>query len=133
MRIALRLLLVALGAYLVQRFAPWWSVAIVGFCVGLLLSERRRKRIFETRRVLPAFSFLAGFLAVGVVWGLLAFLADTANASLLSAKIAQLVVNGDAPPAYGNYYLLAATALIGGLVGGFATMTGNLLGEAIKS
>lgn len=133
MRIALRLLLTAAVTYFLLPITPWWSAACAGFGVGLLLSERRRKHIFETRRQWPAFSFWAGFVAVAIVWGGVAFMQDLANESLLSNRIVQLVAGTSSPIEFGQYYLIVFTALIGGLVGGLSTLTGNLLGEAIRS
>lgn len=133
MRIALRLLLIAAATYLLMPITPWWSAACVGFGVGLVLSERRRKHIFETRRQFPPFSFWAGFVAVAAAWGLMAFFQDLANQSLLSNRMVQLVASTSAPIEFGQYYLIAVTSLIGGLIGGLSTLTGNSLGEAIRS
>lgn len=62
-------------------------------------------------------SFLAGFIAVGLVWVGLAFYIDNATQSILTDKVSQLFPI--------NIFVL--TGLIGGLLGGFASMTGSLL------
>lgn len=62
-------------------------------------------------------SFLAGFIAVGLVWVGLAFYIDNATQSILTEKVSQLFPI--------NIFVL--TGLIGGLLGGFASMTGSLL------
>ena len=62
-------------------------------------------------------SFAAGFIAIGVLWLGLALFIDNATQSILTEKIGQLLPL--------NIFLL--TSLIGGLVGGFASMTGSLL------
>lgn len=132
MKTFLRFLLVAIGAIAVHYLAPWWAIVIVGFLVGLAMSGSGRRRIFATRRQPPSLSFLMGFFGVALVWGLFAWQMDAANASLLSRKIAQLLLNTELPPTNGNWFMIGISATIGGLLGGFSTMTGNLLGEALK-
>lgn len=132
MKIILRFVLVALGAYAVHFLAPWWAVAVVCFVIGLAMSGSGRRRIFATRNQPPSLSFLTGFLGVGLIWLLLAWQMDAANASLLSRKIAQLLLSSDVLPTNGNWLMLTLTALVGGLIGGGSTLSGNLLGEAVK-
>ena len=134
MRFILRVILVAAISYGATLYFPWWSVAIVGFLVGLILSQKTgnsRKRSF-TKSKPPARAFLAGFLALFFLWGGVAYFLDTENASILSTKISQLIIPSNEPPIPGSYIMLLVTALIGGLLGGFSTMTGNLLGEAVR-
>ncbi|MCB0845474.1 MAG: hypothetical protein KDE26_19630, partial [Bacteroidetes bacterium] len=81
----------------------------------------------------PARAFLAGFLALFLLWGGLAYGLDSANTSIMSEKISQIILSGAQPPISGAYVMLLVTGLMGGLIGGFSTMTGNLLGEAIRN
>jgi hypothetical protein len=70
----------------------------------------------------PAKSFLAGFLGIGALWSGLAFGKDLANAHLLSSKVAQIL------PLGGSYVaLIAVTGVVGGLLGGFAALTGAFM------
>lgn len=122
------------GSYLPQF--PLWPTMAGAFLIGLLLSTKRKKSKFFKKQA-PANAFLAGFIALLFVWGFVAFTKDATNASLLSEKIGGvfdvfLGLEGEwlIPK---PYMLVLVTALIGGIAGGLSTMTGNLLGEAIKS
>ena len=75
-----------------------------------------------------ALGFLSGFLAIFLLWGLLAFWIDMKNHSLLSHKIALLFPLGGS-----TVLLILITALVGALVAGFAAMAGSSLRPAIKA
>ena len=133
MRFILRFILVGVASYIATLYFPWWSVAIVGFLVGLILSQKvNSKRRSFTKPRPPARAFLAGFLALFILWGGMAYIMDSANESILSEKISQLILSTKEPPIPGPYIMLLITAIIGGFIGGFSTMTGNLLGEAMR-
>lgn len=100
---------VALTTLLLQSFLPWWSMAVGATLVGAGFARK------------GWVSFLSGFLGVAIVWLVAALIFDRANASLLSAKVAQLFPTKTVP------LLFLLTALVGGLVGGFASLTGSLL------
>lgn len=88
-----------------QKLFPWWTMAIGAFLVGFVFSNTGSK------------SFLAGFISIGLLWLGLALYVDNATQSILTEKISQLFpIN-----------LFVLTSLVGGLVGGFASMTGALL------
>ncbi len=131
MKFFLRFILILVLGFFALKFLPFWSVALVAFAVGLLLSKERKRRMFG-KNPAPPFSFWAGFLAMFILWGTMAFLSDHQNASLLSNKIAQLLTQSDQPVAYGSYAMILTSALIGALLGGFGALSGNLLGEALK-
>ncbi len=139
MRFILRIVLIAglgflCGTYLPQF--PLWPTMLGAFLVGVLLSRRKRNWVFGKKQA-PAYAFLAGFIALALVWGTMALSRDTANASLLSEKVGGIfdVFLG----LEGEWFLpkpillVILTGLIGGLAGGFSAMTGNLFGEAVKS
>ena len=110
MKFVLATLLTAALAFLAGMFLPWWSIAVVSFLVALFLNP-------------PAgWGFLSGFLGVFVCWGLLALWIDIKNESILSHKIAQLFHLGGS-----SVLIILVTALVGGLVGGFAAMAGSSL------
>lgn len=110
MKFLLATLLTAFLSYIICLFLPWWGIAIVAFLVALLV----RQTIGE--------SFLAGFTALFLLWGVLALWIDIKNESILSTKIAQLFSLGES-----HFLLILLTALIGALVGGFAAMCGASL------
>jgi hypothetical protein len=110
MRLILSILLIAALAYLAGTILPWWSIAIVAFGVTALLSPS------------PRWGFIAGFGGIFLLWTLLAAWIDVRNKSILSQKIASLFPLGGS-----SVLLILVTALVGGLVGGFAGMAGGSL------
>jgi hypothetical protein len=110
MRFILSILLIAAFSFLAGLVLPWWSIAFVAFIVALCLPQS------------TALGFLSGFLGIFLLWFILAFWIDIKNESLLSHKIAQLFPLGGSSIA-----IILVSALIGGLVGGFAAMSGNSL------
>jgi hypothetical protein len=113
MRFLAATILILLFSFIAGLFLPWWSIAIVAFLVALLIPQTIGK------------SFLAGFLGVFLLWGLLALWIDIKNDSVLSKKIAQLFSLGSA-----SFLLLLITAIFGALVAGFAAMSGGSLRPA---
>lgn len=110
MRFILSILLIAALSFIAGLVLPWWSIAIVAFIVALCLPQS------------TGLGFLSGFLGIFILWFILAFWIDIKNESLLSHKIAQLFPLGGSSIA-----IIFVSALIGGLVGGFAAMSGNSL------
>lgn len=111
MKFIVAILLTALLSYAAGLFTvlPWWSFAVCAFIVALAIHQK------------PWKAFLAGFLALAVLWGLMAFLLDSANGQVLSSKVAGVLSLGN------SAILLLVTALVGGLVAGFAALTGSYL------
>jgi hypothetical protein len=108
MKFVLTTLLIILLSFIAGLYLPWWSIAIVSFVAALLIQPR------------IGFGFLAGFFGIFLLWAALAFWIDTNNESILSHKIALLFPLGGS-----TISLILITALIGGLVGGFAAMAGS--------
>ena len=97
----------AIGLY--SQF-PWWLFVGTSAIVAFFIMDTTAK------------SFFAGFLGVGALWAGLAFGKDLANAHLLSSKVAQIL------PLGGSYVaLIAVTGIVGGLLGGFAALTGAFM------
>jgi hypothetical protein len=88
-----------------QYFLPWWTMAIAAFAVAYIFDDP------------PFKSFLSGFLAIGLLWLTLAFYIDFTTDSILTPKVNKLLPL--------NVFLL--TTIIGGLIGGLASLTGALL------
>src|SRR6187549_264228 len=76
----------------------WWFFAVVAFLVAALIHQKGFK------------AFFAGFLA---------FWMDLANEGVLSVKIASILQLGES-----KWMLMIITAFIGGLVAGFAALSG---------
>src|SRR5258706_16183662 len=102
MKFIVVLLLTALLGYTAPLYFTWWSFAITSFIIALFIHQR-------------AFAaFLAGFLGMFLLWGIMVMIIDNANAHLLSQKIAQVLpLNGS------SIILILITALIGVLVSSF--------------
>ena len=65
-------------------------------------------------------SFAAGFLAGALLWGGYAWYLDSQNGGILSARMGALFAGAT------SIALLAATALLGGLLAGLSAWTGTL-------
>lgn len=105
MKFILHLIATWVICYILQSFLPWWTMAVGAFTVAYLIGNKG----------FP--SFAAGFLGVGLLWIGFAFYVDVLTDSILTEKINRLL------PV--NSFIL--TLLIGGLVGGFASLTGSLI------
>ncbi|HMW66901.1 MAG TPA: hypothetical protein PK695_11810 [Chitinophagaceae bacterium] len=108
-------LLTLLLAFVSGLYLPWWGIAIVALLVAAIVHQKAGK------------AFLSGFLGLFLLWGGLAFWIDMKNDHILSQKIAAIL------PLGGNSILLIlVTALVGGLVAGFAALSGSFLRASAK-
>jgi hypothetical protein len=110
MKFLLSVVLIILLAFAFGLFLPWWSIALAGFVVSAFIPQR------------PATAFLAGFLSLVLLWGIIALARDTANDSILSKRVAGIMFQGES-----SFLLILATAIIGGIVGGLGALSGSLL------
>jgi len=115
MKFVLHLIAVLLLSWVLQLFLPWWTMAIGAFATGLFF----RQSGFQ--------SFLAGLLGVGLLWFAMAWYIDSSTHSILSSKVAMIFPVGT------PILLMLVTALIGGLVGGLASMSGGVIGYRRKA
>ena len=95
-------------------FLPWWVVAIAAFSAAFFAGKT------------PGQAFWSGFSAVFIVWIVLALFKSIPNNHILATKVAQLFHL----PGWG--YLLLITGIIGGLVSGFAALSGLFLQKAFE-
>ena len=103
-------ILTAILAFISGLFLPWWGIAITSLLVAVLVHRKAGK------------AFLSGLLGVFLLWAGLAWWIDMKNNGILSKKIATIL------PLGGNTILLIlVTGLIGGLISGFAAMSGSFL------
>lgn len=104
-------LLTALLSFIAGLYVPyWWFFAIAAFLVAALIHQKGFK------------AFFSAFLALLILWFALAFWIDMENESVLSVKIASLLPLGGS-----KWMLMLVTGLIGGLVAGFAALSGSYL------
>jgi hypothetical protein len=115
MKFLVAIFLTGLLAFISGLFLPWWCMAITSLLVALLVHQKAGK------------AFLAGLLGVFLLWAALAWWIDMKNSGVLSVKIASVLPLGGS-----RILLILATGLIGGLVAGFAAMSGSYLRSSNK-
>ena len=97
---------------ILQNLLPWWVIAPIAFVVCYLMKMK-----WYT-------AFLAGFLGLFILWAGMAFYIDHANEHILSSRISVLFFKTVKP-----FAVIIMTGVIGGLVAGFAGMTGALFSK----
>ena len=103
------IIIIITASALLQQFLPWWIMAIPAFIVCFFVEQKSFA------------AFGAGFVAVFCVWFGYSFFLSAANNNILAIKVAELL------PLKGRVWLLlTVTGLVGGLVSGFAALSGNL-------
>ncbi|MEX2234132.1 MAG: hypothetical protein WD824_18340 [Cyclobacteriaceae bacterium] len=107
MRFPVQILVIVILGFFMELFLPWWSIAIAAFAGGLLINTKS--------------NFSAGFLAIGILWVVNALITDLSTDTGLADRVARIFM------LYSKTLLLLVTFIIGGLVGGFAAMTGGSL------
>ena len=110
MKFIASLLLTALLSFALCLFLPWWFIAIAAFIVAVCIPQKHGR------------SFLSGFLALFLLWGLMSFILSNANEHLLAHKVSLMILKVDNPT-----ILILVTGLIGGLVAGLAALSGSFL------
>jgi hypothetical protein len=116
MKFLIATILTALLSFIAGIYIPlWWFFAIVALLVALLVHQGAGK------------AFLAAFLGLFILWFVLTFWIDSANGGVLSVKIASLLPLGGS-----KWLLIIVTACIGGLIAGFAAMSGSHLRSTPK-
>jgi len=116
MKFLIALILTALLSFIAGIYINiWWFFAIIALLVAILVHQKAGK------------AFFAGFLGLFILWFVLTFWIDSANNSVLSVKIASLLPLGGS-----KWLLMIVTAFIGGLIAGFAAMSGSYLRSTPK-
>jgi hypothetical protein len=116
MRFLITIFIIGLLAFAAGLFFPWWSIAPVAFLVVLLMPQR------------PGMAFLAGFLAIFLLWGIMALCLSQANHHILAQRLSPVILKMNS-----SLLLIIATGLIGGIVAGFAALSASLLRKRIVS
>ena len=107
MKFLIQVVLIAILTWLAQLIGPWWVVFIAAALGGMIIKNK------------GVVSFFAGFLGVALLWYAQALFIDIANESILSSRVAQLFSMNS------SMLLILVTSLIGGICGGFGSLTGN--------
>jgi len=104
------LILTILSSYVL----PWWAAAIIAFVAALCCGKTSGQ------------AFWSGFGGVFIAWAILALIKTIPNNNILATRVSHLF---HLP----NWLLvLLITALIGGLVGGMAALSGMLVKRAFS-
>jgi hypothetical protein len=106
MKFVIQFIAIALAAFILELFMPWWSIAIAAFAAGYALKSKA--------------NFLAGLLGIALLWSIKAWILDASASAPLAERVAAIF-------SLSKPLLLLVTALVGGLVGGFAAMSGAAL------
>lgn len=110
MKFLTSVILTALLGYAIVLFLGWWTFAITSFIVALVIPQK------------PGLAFLSALTGLFFLWLIQVIILDSSNDHLLSTKVATLFsLNGS------YTILIFITATIGGLISGFAGLTGSLL------
>ncbi len=110
MKFAVSLILIILLSFIACLYFPWWSIAIAAFMVTAIIPQ-------------SAFmSFVTGFCAVFILWGVLSLWISSNNHYILTHKISLLILKVDNP-----FLLMMVSALIGALIAGFGALAGSFL------
>jgi hypothetical protein len=105
MKFLIQIIATIIICFLLQTFLPWWTLTIGALGVAFAVGNK------------AWISFVAGFIGVGILWFGMAYYIDQTTHSILTEKVNKLLPLNS----------LVLTTLIGGLVGGFAALTGALL------
>lgn len=115
MRFILSIIIIATISFFLGLYFPWWTIAIVAFAVSVLIPLR------------PASAFISGFLAIFLLWTIMAAFINSSNAGILASRIGQLLGVGSSAS-----MMVFVTGLVGGLVGGLASLAASFLRRPIK-
>ena len=113
MKFILQVFGIAILAHMLGIFLPWYSIAIAAFVVGFALKSKA--------------NFLAGFLGIALLWTVKAWFMDAEANTDLTQRVAHIFTLKQ------KELLFLVMAVIGGLVGGFAALTGSLLKPKARS
>jgi hypothetical protein len=105
-RFFLQSLIIVILASVFELLLPWWSVAVAAAIGGFMFRSNA--------------NFLAGFLSIALLWAITSLIIDITAASKLTERVAAVFMMP-------KMFLFVLTALLGGLVGGFAALAGSAL------
>jgi len=106
MRFFQQLIFILIVSTVLSLWLPWWSIAIAGFLGGVIFHSGK--------------NFLAGFLAIIILWGSMIGWTEWHAASDLTTRVAQIF-------SLNKPLLIVVTLLIGGIGSGLAALTGSYI------
>lgn len=105
----------ALLAYAFGLYFPWWSLVIAAFIVAFFVPQK------------PLWAFSSAFLALFLLWGLMAWFISMSNGHILAHRMSVLIVKKDDPT-----MLIFLTAILGAIPAGLAGLAGASLRKILK-
>lgn len=109
MKVIFKMLILVVLAYMGLMIMPWWIIVLTTFAISAAIPTN------------DFGAFLAGFLGIGLLWLVMAWKIDIETSSVLSSKVATIIpVGGD------TTILVILSGSIGGVAGGFSSLSGNL-------
>ncbi len=115
MKFFVSIIVIALVSFVASLFMPWWVIAIAAFVVSFFIPQSNAK------------AFMAGFVALFLLWVGLSFYLSNANNHLMAHKMSILFLKMDSVPA-----VIIVTGIVGGLVAGFASLSGRLCKKLLE-
>ncbi len=106
MKFLIQFIAIVIVAFILELFMPWWCIAIAAFAAGYALKSNA--------------DFLAGLSGIALLWLIKAWMLDASASAPLTERVAAIF-------SLSKPLLLLVTVLLGGLVGGFASMSGAAL------
>ena len=107
MKLIIRLIVIGALTYFISPYFTWWTAMSIAFLVCYISPSSGLN------------AFVAGFLGVGIVWMGHAWNMDVLNESAFSTTVGEIMNISD------PILLVIASGLIGGLAGGFASLSGT--------
>ncbi|RUA32885.1 MAG: hypothetical protein DSY77_11300 [Bacteroidetes bacterium] len=106
MKFIIRTIIIVVAAHFSLLYFPWWSMAICAFFAGAIIGGKNLS------------TFFSGFVGLGFLWLIQAFIIHNDSSGILSNKIAELFGLSD------GIYMVVISGIIAALVGGFSTLSG---------
>ena len=95
MKFLIQLLAIIALAYILELFLPWYYIAVASFVMGYALKSKA--------------NFLAGFMAIAILWFVKASLQNSAGSSDLAERVANIFTLPN------KELLFLVTSIVGGL------------------
>lgn len=103
----IQIVLIAVLSLLAQLVLPWWSLAIVAFLVCFWRSKNAGQ------------AFVSGFYGIAIVWLIYVLLIHLRTDGIFTGRMSELLFKMNS-----NILPGLVTAILGGLVGGLAGLSG---------
>jgi succinate dehydrogenase/fumarate reductase cytochrome b subunit len=104
-----------ISSFLLGYILPWWIIAPAAVATAYLFEKN------------PLKSFLISFVTLFILWAGVALWINLNNDSILATRMSKMILQMESP-----ILMILIAGLIGGLVSGFAGLTGTLLRKMVK-